>query len=231
MEFEVLKKSHNKEIIIGISVFVVIAIALIVKGAFAKYELVKSIKIAEGTISYKVPDFKIMAMYKNDGNGDIEIDTMPETGYIINESKTYCEVNGAKDINAGIYTDDVGQHIITNITKGSRCYLYFVKSAASQILGNITEIDFERIYKKNLEMREDFEKQIEQLKNVDTEEKQVDLKKIVKEFVKLKNIDRTTLVQLVDRIEISQDKEITIYYKFRELNVKSVDNLENEKVV
>jgi len=100
-----------------------------------------------------------------------------------------------------------------------------------KILGNITEIDFERIYKKNLEMREDFEKQIEQLKNVDTEEKQVDLKKIVKEFVKLKNIDRTTLVQLVDRIEISQDKEITIYYKFRELNVKSVDNLENEKVV
>ena len=138
MEFEVLKKSHNKEIIIGISVFVVIAIVLIVKGAFAKYELVKSIKIAEGTISYKVPDFKIMAMYKNDGNGDIEIDTMPETGYIINESKTYCEVNGAKDINAGIYTDDVGQHIITNITKGSRCYLYFVKSAASQILENIT---------------------------------------------------------------------------------------------
>jgi len=138
MKIETIRKSHKKEIAIGVSILVVIAIVLIVKGAFAKYELVKSIKIAEGTISYKVPDFKIMAMYKNDGNGDIEIDTMPETGYIINESKTYCEVNGAKDINAGIYTDDVGQHIITNITKGSRCYLYFVKSAASQILGNIT---------------------------------------------------------------------------------------------
>jgi len=138
MKIETIRKSHKKEIAIGVSILVVIAIVLIVKGAFAKYELVKSIKIAEGTISYKVPDFKIMAMYKNDGNGDIEIDTMPETGYIINESKTYCEVNGAKDINAGIYTDDVGQHIITNITKGSRCYLYFVKSAASQILENIT---------------------------------------------------------------------------------------------
>lgn len=100
-----------------------------------------------------------------------------------------------------------------------------------KISGNITEIDFQRIYKKNLEMREDLEKQIEQLKNVNIEEKQVDLKKIVKEFVKMKNIDRTALVQLVDRVEISQDKEITIYYKFRELNEKSVDNLENEKVV
>ncbi len=138
MEFETIRKSHKKEIIIGVSLFVILVIALVVRLTFAKYNLVKSIKIAEGTISYKVPDFKIMAMYKNDGNGDIEIDTMPETGYIINESKTYCEVNGAKDINAGIYTDDVGQHIITNITKGSRCYLYFVKSAASQILENIT---------------------------------------------------------------------------------------------
>lgn len=100
-----------------------------------------------------------------------------------------------------------------------------------KISGNITEIDFERIYKKNLEMREDFEKQIEQLKNVKMKEKQVDLKRIVEEFVKMKNIDRTALVQLVDRIEISQNKEITIYYKFRELNVKSVDNLENEKVI
>ena len=55
-----------------------------------------------------------------------------------------------------------------------------------KISGNITEIDFERIYKKNLEMRENMEKQIEQLKNSNTEEKQVDLKKIVKEFVKMK---------------------------------------------
>ncbi len=139
MEFEVLKKSHNKEIIIGISVFVVIAIVLIVKGAFAKYELVKSIKIAEGTINYKVPDFKIMAMYKNDGNGDIEIDTMPETGYIINESKTYCEVNENKDVNAKLYTDTSGHHIISNLSKSSKCYIYFDKAKKVETaLGVIT---------------------------------------------------------------------------------------------
>ena len=69
MEFEVIRKSHKKEIIIGISLFVILAIVLIVKFTFAKYNLVKSIKIAEGTINYKVPDFKIMAMYKNDGSG------------------------------------------------------------------------------------------------------------------------------------------------------------------
>jgi len=127
MKIETIRKNHKKSIIISVIAFIVIAVVLIVGQSFAKYSLVKNIKIAEGTINYKVPDFKIMAMYKNDGNGDTEIDSMPESGYTINESKTYCEVNGTKDTNARIYTDDSGQHIISNITKGSRCYLYFDK--------------------------------------------------------------------------------------------------------
>ena len=34
----------------------------------------------------------------------------------------------------------------------------------------------------------------------------------------MKEIDRTMLVQLVDRITLSENKEITIYYKFNVLN-------------
>jgi len=141
MEIETLKKSHKKEIIIGISLFVILVIALVVKLTFAKYNLVKSMEIAEGTINYKLPDFKMMAMYKNDGNGDIEINTMPDKGYTINESKSYCTLdNKNKDTKAKLYTDKDGLHIISGLSKGSKCYLYFdkQKTAGETILGNVT---------------------------------------------------------------------------------------------
>ncbi len=149
MEFEVIRKSHKKEIIIGAIIFIILAIVLIVKFTFAKYNLVKSIKIAEGTINYKVPDFKIMAMYKNDGSGYTEIDTMPETGYAINESKSYCELNGNKDSNVRVYSDEELHHIISNITKGSKCYLYFdnyrkVNTSIGEITVKLATPDFSK---------------------------------------------------------------------------------------
>ena len=146
MEFETLKKSHKKEILIGAVVFILITIVLIVRASFAKYQTTKNVTIAEGTVNYKVPDFKIMAMYKNDGAEDVEITTMPESGYTINESKSYCNLNGSKDSNAKLYTDENGNHVISKLTKGDRCYIYFDKSlcsgsACKTILGNVTVND------------------------------------------------------------------------------------------
>jgi len=141
MKFEVLKKSHKKQVIIGISILILIGIVLIVKSTFAKYELVKSIKIAEGTINYKLPDFKIMAMYKNDGDSYTEIDTMPESGYIINDTKSYCTLDNInKDEKAKLFTNEEGRHVISGLSKSSKCYLYFdkVKSAGDIILENVT---------------------------------------------------------------------------------------------
>ena len=40
----------------------------------------------------------------------------------------------------------------------------------------------------------------------------------------MEEITRTMLVSLVDRIEISENKEITIYYKFNILNMENEDN-------
>jgi len=140
MQFEVIRKSHKKEIIIGVIVFVTIAIVLIVHQSFAKYQTTKNMKIAEGTINYKIPDFNIIAMYKNDGAGDIEITTMPESGYTINESKSYCNLNGSKDNNAKLYTNENGNHVISKLSKGDKCYLYFNKkvSAGETVLSNVT---------------------------------------------------------------------------------------------
>ena len=42
----------------------------------------------------------------------------------------------------------------------------------------------------------------------------------------MKEITRTMLVSLVDKIEISQNKEITIYYKFNILNASAVQEQE-----
>ncbi len=67
---------------------------------------------------------------------------------------------------------------------------------------------------------------IEQLEEKGTEEKVVtDLNKIVKDFVSMEEITREMLVQLVDKITLSEQKELTIYYKFNILNDKL-----NEKI-
>ena len=42
--------------------------------------------------------------------------------------------------------------------------------------------------------------------------------------IEMKEITRTMLVSLVDRIEMSENKEITIYYKFNILNMTEIQD-------
>ena len=85
------------------------------------------------------------------------------------------------------------------------------------------------MYAKYTEERNSLNERIEQLKQLDLDQdKKVDIMKIVKEFVSFKEVTREMLVSLVDRIEISQDKEITIYYKFSILNVAELKDQEQE---
>lgn len=96
-------------------------------------------------------------------------------------------------------------------------------------IGTIKEEDFSRMYAKYTEERNSLNERIEQLKQLDLDQdKKVDIMKIVKEFVSFKEVTREMLVSLVDRIEISQDKEITIYYKFSILNVAELKDQEQE---
>ena len=96
-------------------------------------------------------------------------------------------------------------------------------------IGTIKEEDFSRMYAKYTEERNSLNERIEQMKQLDLDQdKKVDIMKIVKEFVSFKEVTREMLVSLVDRIEISQDKEITIYYKFSILNVAELKDQEQE---
>ena len=74
-------------------------------------------------------------------------------------------------------------------------------------------------------MRKDSNERIKCLqKQIENEDSSVDINKIVKDFVELKEITRTMMVSLIDRIEVSEDKEITIYYKFNILNMRKLND-------
>ena len=93
--------------------------------------------------------------------------------------------------------------------------------------GLFQDEDFTRLYSKQTEMRKDINDRIKCLqKQIENEDSSVDINKLVKDFVELKEITRTMLVSLVDRIEISEDKEITIYYKFNILNIRKLNDEE-----
>ena len=142
MKIERLKKNHKKQIIIGAVVICIIGGALTFNLTKAKYKLTESIPLVRGTVNYKAYDFKVMAMYKSeDGTNYTEItDRMPSSGYKINESKSYCTSdNKNKDTAVRLYTEN-GKHIMENLAKSDKCYLYFDKKTTITI-GN-TEIEY-----------------------------------------------------------------------------------------
>lgn len=95
--------------------------------------------------------------------------------------------------------------------------------------GKLQEEDYNRMYTRYTEERKALNERIEQLKQEENKTPKVDIMKIVKEFVSFKEVTREMLVSLVDRIEISQDKEITIYYKFSILNVAEMQDQQQEE--
>ncbi|MCX4254279.1 MAG: hypothetical protein OSJ63_03295 [Bacilli bacterium] len=141
MKFEVIEKSKKKRWIIGsIAVIGLISIG-IYAGSYAKYQNIEDIKLVEGNINYKPYDFKMMAMYKSDdGTNYTEIDKTPRSNYKINEEKSYCTLNNVdKDNSARIYTDRFGHHVFNNLSKNSKCYIWFDKNTevVNTVLGNI----------------------------------------------------------------------------------------------
>lgn len=86
--------------------------------------------------------------------------------------------------------------------------------------------DFERMYKNILDKKQQLQKQIDDLSAQKEENaREIDLKKLVDQFINGKNITREMLVSLVDKITVSEQKEIKIYYKFSILN----DEYENQE--
>ena len=153
MKFETLKSGRRKKFTIGVVVVSVLTLTILLLPSMAKYRTTKSIKIAEGTISYKPYDFKVMAMYQqNDSDGYDEIEEMPTSGYTINEEKSYCTLDNVnKDESVVLKTID-GYHTFAGLKKGSKCYLYFDKKEGITIQyilntkNKVTRTDFNVFY-------------------------------------------------------------------------------------
>ena len=128
MQIETLKKSHLKRnILIGIVAVAVIS-AIVLNFTRAKYRTTQSIPLVNGTINYTPYDLNTIAMYQQNDSGEYEsIDTVPESGYQLNEEQSYCEVNGEEDtsISVSYNTDTRSLSISPMTTKGTKCYLYF----------------------------------------------------------------------------------------------------------
>ncbi|MDE5539819.1 MAG: hypothetical protein K2J20_04975 [Bacilli bacterium] len=127
MKFETLNKSHSKRIIIGIVALIAIALVGIFATSRAKYQSTQTIPLVKGTITTKVSDFTIMAIkWQKEGQTCTEDscyddkDTMPTSGYAINESKSSCTLDGNPDTNAILKTVN-GRHTIETLSKKDKC--------------------------------------------------------------------------------------------------------------
>ena len=149
MNFEVLKKSHLKRnIIIGVIVVTIIS-TIILNFTRAKYRVTQSIPLVNGTINYSLADFNAVAIYVNGDSGYTKADTIPD-GYVLNESESYCTVNGEEDTSISLSYDTATKSLSVTpmTTKGTKCYLYFDEKGIT----NIQEL----IASKNLATRTDF---------------------------------------------------------------------------
>ncbi len=83
----------------------------------------------------------------------------------------------------------------------------------------LKENDFQRLYNTYTLQRIGIEEKVKLLANKKVEQvAKIDVNKITKKFLSMEDISRTMLAMLVSKVEMSQDKQIYIHYKFNELN-------------
>ena len=135
MNFEILKRSHLKRnIIIGV-VAVLIISAVILNFTRAKYRVTESIPLVNGTINYSLADLNAVAIYVNGDNGYTKADTIPESGYVLNEEESYCTIDGNRDDNISLSYDVTTKSLSVTpmTTRGTKCYLYFDEKGITNI--------------------------------------------------------------------------------------------------
>lgn len=127
MDFKVLKRSHLKRnIIIGMMTITVLT-ASIITLTKASFRTTESIPLVNGTINYDLADNNLVGVYINSDSGYTKSDTIPESGYVLNEEESYCTVNGERDdaISLSYNVNTKSLSVTPMTTRGTKCYLYF----------------------------------------------------------------------------------------------------------
>lgn len=87
--------------------------------------------------------------------------------------------------------------------------------------GKITEVMYERLYKKLIDEAKQKEREYMEIQEMQNSSKQDDtqsIKKIVREFLELKEPTPEVMKVIINRIEIHQDKQVDLYFNFKQLN-------------
>ena len=94
------------------------------------------------------------------------------------------------------------------------------KMYMDKLSGLLDEKDFKRIYLRAKGERSALEKSLEQKKSPDySPAKQLELAKaLVKQFIEGACRSRELLTSLIERIELTDDKQVLIYFRFKQLN-------------
>ena len=106
------------------------------------------------------------------------------------------------------------------------------------LIGVIDETDYIRHSQKFFKERKQIEENIESLKqkiNVLTsdEEKEItnqELKEKTRNFLKADYINKEILFDIVDRIEVDENKKIYVHFNFKQLNIYNNEEIENASI-
>lgn len=84
--------------------------------------------------------------------------------------------------------------------------------------GLINNNDFSRMYDKKVKEREESQNKLKELNEIKFEKQTIDYEKVMNEFLEKDNITAYMLNSLIEKIEVDNNKQATIYYKFSDLN-------------
>lgn len=106
------------------------------------------------------------------------------------------------------------------------------------LIGVIDENDYIRYSQKFLKERKQVEENIENLKQkieilTVTEKKEItnqEVKEKTKNFLKADYINKEILFDIVDRIEIDENKKIYIHFNFMQLNIYNNEEIANVSI-
>ena len=109
------EKHTKRNIIIGITTITILTVGVLTftKANFKKEE---RINLANDTITQNIEDNNLIGLYINTDSGYTKTDTIPD-GYVLNESESYCTVNGEEDTSISLSYDTASKSLsVTPIT-------------------------------------------------------------------------------------------------------------------
>ena len=115
----------NKKLVLLITIIGISIISIIIINNYKYYNS----KIEEKNNNYNYSDIAIYLCNNEDCTTFSELDKLPNgSEYTINTAKSYCYKNNEEEKHTDrLYTNSNGEHIIKDMEKGERCFIYFNK--------------------------------------------------------------------------------------------------------